>query len=291
MPHSDGRGHCPPGGKGARKKGTKVIYTAHGFHFFRGAPLKNWLLFYPVEKYLSKYTDCLITINSEDYALAHEKKFRAGKIYQVHGVGVELDRFKAVDDEEKARLRAEYGYDNDTFIMIYPADLSVRKNQPMLFDALQKIVQKNKNVKLLLPGQPIRLEEYKQMVAERGIAENVDFLGYRRDINNLVGLSDLSVASSFQEGLPINLIEAMAMGNPIVATDVRGNNDAVEDGVNGYLVPVGDSGMMAEKILELMNDREKLRTFGENGLDMVRDFSTENVNREMLTIYSNLGLI
>ena len=130
-----------------------------------------------------------------------------------------------------------------------------------------------------------------KLAAERGIAENVDFLGYRRDINNLVGLSDLSVASSFQEGLPINLIEAMAMGNPIVATDVRGNNDAVEDGVNGYLVPVGDSGMMAEKILELMNDREKLRTFGENGLDMVRDFSTENVNREMLTIYSNLGLI
>lgn len=138
MPHSDGRGHCPPGGKGCSQKGTKVIYTAHGFHFFKGAPLKNWLLFYPVEKYLSKYTDCLITINSEDYALAHEKKFRAGKIYQVHGVGVELDRFKAVDDEEKARLRAQYGYDNDTFIMIYPADLSVRKNQPMLFDALQK---------------------------------------------------------------------------------------------------------------------------------------------------------
>ena len=277
--------------KSARKKGTKVIYTAHGFHFFKGASIKNWMFFYPVEKYLSKYTDCLITINSEDCELAHEKKFRAGKIYKVHGVGVELDRFKAVDADEKARLRAEYGYDGDTFIMIYPADLSVRKNQPMLFDALQKIAEKNKNVKLLLPGQPIRLEEYKRMISERGIADNVEFLGYRRDINNLVGLSDLSVASSFQEGLPINLIEAMAMGNAIVATDVRGNNDAVEDGVNGYLVPVGDSGLMAEKILELMNDREKLRTFGENGLDMVKDFSTENVNREMLTIYGNLGLV
>lgn len=277
--------------KSARKKGTKVIYTAHGFHFFKGASIKNWMLFYPVEKYLSKYTDCLITINSEDCELAHKKKFRAGKIYKVHGVGVELDKFKAVDADEKARLRAEYGYDGDTFIMIYPADLSVRKNQPMLFDALQKIAEKNKNVKLLLPGQPIRLEEYKRMVSERGIADNVEFLGYRRDINNLVGLSDLSVASSFQEGLPINIIEAMAMGNAIVATDVRGNNDAVEDGVNGYLVPVGDSDLMAEKILELMNDREKLRTFGENGLDMVKDFSTENVNREMLTIYGNLGLV
>lgn len=277
--------------KSARKKGTKVIYTAHGFHFFKGASIKNWMLFYPVEKYLSKYTDCLITINSEDCELAHKKKFRAGKIYKVHGVGVELDKFKAVDADEKARLRAEYGYDGDTFIMIYPADLSVRKNQPMLFDALQKIAKKNKNVKLLLPGQPIRLEEYKRMVSERGIADNVEFLGYRRDINNLVGLSDLSVASSFQEGLPINIIEAMAMGNAIVATDVRGNNDAVEDGVNGYLVPVGDSDLMAEKILELMNDREKLRTFGENGLDMVKDFSTENVNCEMLTIYGNLGLV
>lgn len=277
--------------KSARKKGTKVIYTAHGFHFFKGASIKNWMLFYPVEKYLSKYTDCLITINSEDCELAHKKKFRAGKIYKVHGVGVELDKFKAVDADEKARLRAEYGYDGDTFIMIYPADLSVRKNQPMLFDALQKIAEKNKNVKLLLPGQPIRLEEYKRMVSERGIADNVEFLGYRRDINNLVGLSDLSVASSFQEGLPINIIEAMAMGNAIVATDVRGNNDAVEDGVNGYLVPVGDSDLMAEKILELMNDREKLRTFGENGLDMVKDFSTENVNCEMLTIYGNLGLV
>lgn len=277
--------------KSARKKGTKVIYTAHGFHFFKGASIKNWMLFYPVEKYLSKYTDCLITINSEDCELAHKKKFRAGKIYKVHGVGVELDKFKAVDADEKARLRAEYGYDGDTFIMIYPADLSVRKNQPMLFDALQKIAEKNKNVKLLLPGQPIRLEEYKRMVSEHGIADNVEFLGYRRDINNLVGLSDLSVASSFQEGLPINIIEAMAMGNAIVATDVRGNNDAVEDGVNGYLVPVGDSDLMAEKILELMNDREKLRTFGENGLDMVKDFSTENVNREMLTIYGNLGLV
>lgn len=277
--------------KSARKKGTKVIYTAHGFHFFKGASIKNWMFFYPVEKYLSKYTDCLITINSEDCELAHKKKFRAGKIYKVHGVGVELEKFKAVDADEKARLRAEYGYDGDTFIMIYPADLSVRKNQPMLFDALQKIAEKNKNVKLLLPGQPIRLEEYKRMVSERGIADNVEFLGYRRDINNLVGLSDLSVASSFQEGLPINIIEAMAMGNAIVATDVRGNNDAVEDGVNGYLVPVGDSDLMAEKILELMNDREKLRTFGENGLDMVKDFSTENVNCEMLTIYGNLGLV
>lgn len=275
----------------ARKKGTKVIYTAHGFHFFKGASKKNWLMFYPIEKYLSKYTDCLVTINSEDYELAKERGFKAGLIRKVHGVGVELDRFKAADSAQKSRLRAEYGYSDDDFIIIYPADLSVRKNQPMLFDALAEVVRNNGNVKLLLPGQPIRLDEYKLMVKERGIEENVEFLGYRRDINNLVGLSDLSAASSFQEGLPINIIEAMAMGNAVVATDVRGNNDAVKDGVNGYLVKVGDSGAMADRIIELMCDRQKLCEFGKNGLDAVTVYSTENVNREMLAIYGELGLV
>lgn len=275
----------------ARKKGTKVIYTAHGFHFFAGASCKNWLLFYPVEKYLSKFTDCLITINQEDYDLATSKQFRAKKICKVHGVGVELDRFHYTDEDEKSKLREEYGYSPDDFIMIYPADLSKRKNQPMLFDTLEKIVEQYKSVKLLLPGQPIKLEEYKQILNEKNLTQYVDFLGYRRDIDRLVGLSDLSVASSFQEGLPINLIEAMAIGNAIVATDVRGNNDLVEDGVNGYLVKVGDSETMAQRILELIGDRDKLSAFGRASRARVEVFSTDSVNREMTDIYSELKLI
>ena len=161
----------------------------------------------------------------------------------------------------------------------------------MLFDTLEKIVEQYKSVKLLLPGQPIKLEEYKQILNEKNLTQYVDFLGYRRDIDKLVGLSDLSVASSFQEGLPINLIEAMAIGNAIVATDVRGNNDLVEDGVNGYLVKVGDSETMAQRILELIGDRDKLSAFGRASRARVEVFSTDSVNREMTDIYSELKLI
>lgn len=275
----------------ARKKGTKVIYTAHGFHFFAGASRKNWLLFYPVEKYLSKFTDCLITINQEDYDLATSKQFRVKKICKVHGVGVELDRFHYTDEDEKAKLREEYGYSPDDFIMIYPANLVHEKNHSMLFDSLQIIVRETNDVKLILPGQPICAEEYKKVLLDMGLIDYVDFLGYRRDIEKLVGLSDISVSPSKREGLPVNLIEAMAIGNAIVATDVRGNNDLVEDGVNGYLVKVGDSETMAQRILELIGDREKLAAFGRASRARVLDFSTDSVNREMTDIYSELKLI
>lgn len=275
----------------ARKKGTKVIYTAHGFHFFAGASRKNWLLFYPVEKYLSKFTDCLITINQEDYDLATSKQFRAKRICKVHGVGVELDRFHYTDEDEKAKLREEYGYSPDDFIMIYPANLVHEKNHSMLFDSLQIIVRETNDVKLILPGQPICVEEYKKVLLDMGLIDYVDFLGYRRDIEKLVGLSDISVSPSKREGLPVNLIEAMAIGNAIVATDVRGNNDLVEDGVNGYLVKVGDSETMAQRILELIGDREKLAAFGRASRARVEAFSTDSVNREMTDIYSELKLI
>lgn len=275
----------------ARKKGTKVIYTAHGFHFFAGASRKNWLLFYPVEKYLSKFTDCLITINQEDYDLATSKQFRAKKICKVHGVGVELDRFHYTDEDEKAKLREEYGYSSDDFIMIYPANLVHEKNHSMLFDSLQIIVRETNDVKLILPGQPICVEEYKKVLLDMGLIDYVDFLGYRRDIEKLVGLSDISVSPSKREGLPVNLIEAMAIGNAIVATDVRGNNDLVEDGVNGYLVKVGDNETMAQRILELIGDREKLAAFGRASRDRVEAFSTDSVNHEMTDIYSELKLI
>ena len=118
----------------ARKRGTKVIYTAHGFHFYNGAARKNWLLFYPVEKALAKDTDCLITINSEDYNTAKARHFAAGRLELVNGVGVDLSDFQPVPREQKLALRRAYGYSPDDFILIYPADFSARKNQNMLFD-------------------------------------------------------------------------------------------------------------------------------------------------------------
>jgi len=277
--------------KNARKNGTKVIYTAHGFHFYNGASKKNWLFFYPVEKYLAKYTDCLITINHEDYQLARGKKFNTDKIYHVNGVGVDISRFHSVDAAEKHALRAEYGYSDDDFLMIYPADFCERKNQNMLFDALKILLDKHNNFRLLLPGLEEKAQPFIDYAKQIGVYDKVDVLGYRRDIDRLVGMCDASLSSSRQEGLPINLIEAMAIGNAIVATDVRGNNDLVEQGVNGYLVPLNDSKAMAECILKLYNDKSLSEKFKNNNRKMVLKYEENSVISEMIKIYGELGLL
>lgn len=277
--------------KNARKKGTKVIYTAHGFHFYNGASKKNWLFFYNVEKYLAKYTDCLITINHEDYAVAKEKHFHMEKIYHVNGVGVDISKFHSVDEAEKHSLRAEFGYSDDDFLMIYPADFCDRKNQNMLFDTLKILLEHRDNFRLLLPGLEEKAQPFIDYAKEIGVFDKVDILGYRRDIYKLVGMCDVSLSSSRQEGLPINLIEAMAIGNAIVATDVRGNNDLVENGSNGFLVPLNDSRQMADCILKLYNNKNLAQQFKENNQRMVLKYAERNVINDMISIYRDLGLL
>ncbi|MGN1123071.1 MAG: glycosyltransferase family 4 protein [Eubacterium sp.] len=274
-----------------RKKGLKVIYTAHGFHFYKGASRFNWKFFYPVEKYLSKFTDCLITINQEDYNLAREKGFEAKRIIHVSGVGVDLSEFSPKTNEQKLSLRQEYGYDKNAFIMIYPADFCERKNQMMLLKALKIVLQKHKNVKLLLPGLQTYMAECEQFCRDNALTDNVEFMGYRRDIYKLDALSDISVSSSRQEGLPINLIEAMALGNPIIATDVRGNNDLVHDGKNGYLIALNDSQAMADKIIELIENPSKIDELGAESLKLVGKYAVDCVLDDMVEIYKSLDLI
>ena len=275
----------------ARKNGTKVIYTAHGFHFYNGASKKNWLIYYNVEKYLAKYTDCLITINSEDYEIATKDFTKAGKILHVDGVGVELSRFKPKTEEEINELRKGYGYSDSDFLMIYPADFCYRKNQIMLMRAMELIYEKHKNAKMLLPGLQDDSAECREYCRAHGLETCVEFLGYRRDIYDFAGMCDLSLSSSRQEGLPINLIEALALGNPIVATDVRGNNDVVEDGVNGYLVKLNDFESMAERICYLIENKDVLKELSVNCLTSVKKYGVDIIIQRMTDIYASLGLI
>lgn len=277
--------------KRMRKKGLKVIYTAHGFHFYKGASKKNWLLFYTVEKYLSKYTDALITINEEDYNCASNGNFKADKIYKIHGVGVDVDKFTPLATNEKAKLRKSFGFSENDFLIIYPADFCYRKNQAMLLKAFARVSKKYPNARLLLCGLGTESDELKSLATSLGAGSGVSFLGYRRDINELVGMSDVSVSSSRQEGLPVNIIEAMAMGNAVVATNVRGNNDLVKDGENGFLVESDNSEQMSQRLIQLIENRDLLDKFGNNGYSEVKKYSVENVNRELKKIYKEQGLL
>lgn len=268
-----------------KKMGSvKVLYTAHGFHFFKGAPIKNWIMYYPIEKWLSKYTDCLITINKEDYQIATEK-FKAKDVKLVNGVGIDTTRFSNQTDERKIELRKKYGYSEKDFILIFVGELNYNKHQDLLINAVSLLKNKIPNLKLLLVGKGILLDRYKSLVQELDLDEQIEFLGFRNDVPNLMMISDIAVSSSRREGLPVNIMEAMATGLPIVANNCRGNHDLVIDGVNGYTID-DDKVEFAKKIEEIYTSNSKREQFSKASIQMIEKFSLKNVIDEMKRIYS-----
>src|SRR4051794_13239116 len=284
--------HTPMGGvlarlaaREVRKKGTKVIYTAHGFHFCKGAPLANWLLYYPIEKTLALFTDCLITINTEDYQLA-KRRFKAKKIEHVHGVGVNADKFKPVGEEQRKQLRQQYGYKEDDFLLFYAAEFNQNKNQQLLIEALALIKDEVPNARLLLAGKGPLLEVCRKLASQREIEGMVDFLGYRNDIENLLKISDLAVASSLREGLPVNIMEAMACELPVIASDNRGHRELIVNDKNGWIIEHENPAQFAKKMNFLVEDDYLRAQLGVNGRKMIlQTYSNQKVLEEKSTLY------
>lgn len=266
---------------------TKVIYTAHGFHFYKGAPLKDWLIFYPIEKWLSKYTDCLITINNEDYNTALNMKFKAKAIKKIHGVGIDLSKFYPINEQEKIKLRKKHKFKKNDFILIYPAELNKNKNQSLLIRTIDILKDKIPTVKLILAGNGDLLDYYKKMAYKKGLNKHIIFTGFRKDIDELLKLSDISVASSIREGLPVNIMEGMACGLPIVATRNRGHNELVKHNKNGYLVNLNKPKEFADSIFKLYKNQQRRKEMGKVSFILVNRYSIENVCRELEAIYRN----
>ncbi|MCA1041617.1 glycosyltransferase family 4 protein [Bacillus infantis] len=285
--------HEPVGGVMGRVVGKlhniTVHYTAHGFHFFKGAPLKNWLLYFPVERWLSKYTDLLITINKEDYDTAIKKNFKAKRIELINGVGIDLEKFTPQTFDAKKQLRYEYGYKENDFILIYAGELSFRKHQDLLINVVGVLKNKIPNIKLLLAGDGEMLNRYKKQVDSLGIKQNVEFLGYRKDISKLMLMSDIALSSSRQEGLPVNVMEAMATGLPLVVTECRGNSDLVSNNVNGNVIKMDDLDSFCAAIEELYSSEELRVKFGSKNLEYIKQFSLKNVLKEMQKLYKTNG--
>lgn len=284
--------HTPMGGAlarlasiSARKRGLKVLYTAHGFHFYKGASWKNWLIYYPVEKLLSRFTDVLITINEEDYKLANKKKFKAHKVELVHGVGIDLKKFRPQTDQVKVDLRKKHGYRDKDFILIYVGELSYRKHQDTLIRMVEALKEDIPNLKLLLVGKGDCYNEYSSLINSLGLNNFVHLLGYRRDVPEMMLLSDIAVSSSRQEGLPVNVMEAMAVGLPLVVSDCRGNRDLIEDGVNGFLVN-DDPAKFRASILKLEQDKNLMRKISTKNLKDIKEISLERITKIMSKIYT-----
>lgn len=206
-----------------RKDGTKVIYTAHGFHFYKGAPKKNWLLFYPIEKLCSRMTDILITINKEDYELA-KSKMKAKQVEYVPGIGVDIKKFAEVNID-RDKKRNDIGVPKDCFLMLSVGELNENKNHESVIRALGSI--KDKRVHYAIAGKGDKADELMRIAGELGIGDNVHLLGFRSDIMELFKASDLYVHPSLREGLSVALMEAIASKTPVICSDIRGNIDLV----------------------------------------------------------------
>lgn len=291
--------HTPVGGvigrlaaARARKSGAKVLYTAHGFQFYKGGPVRDWMIYYTVEKILARFTDILITINQEDYDTAVEKKFKAGIIKKIDGIGLETNRFQISRSEKDIEcIRKSLGLGKEDFVMLCVGELSKRKNQVFLLEVLKDLSSDQSlqlSIKLVLAGSDSLNGFLNQQAEVLNIAKNVIFLGHRSDIPELMSAADVAVSASRQEGLPFNILEAMASENPVVATDIRGHRDLIRNGVNGFLVRQGDRAAFSNAVKKLYGDKELRRVFGQAGALMSQSYSLETVMVQMKEIYNTV---
>ncbi len=263
-----------------RKKGLKVFYTAHGFHFYKGAPIFNWVIFYPIEWICSWITDVLITINKEDFERA-KKKLHAKKVEYVPGVGMDTEKFSiSIDKQEK---RKELGVSENDNVLLSVGELSKRKNHKVVIDALKKI--DTTNVKYLIVGKGDLREYIEKKIRGLNLENCVQLLGFRSDIKELCYAADVFVFPSLQEGLPVALMEAMAVGMPVVCSKIRGNTDLIEEGKNGFMCSPYDAAGFAkgiERVIQDINLRKKMET---ENIKIIKNFDNKIAVEKIKEIY------
>lgn len=278
--------HSPIGGVcgrlAAKVTKTKVIYTAHGFHFFKGASKLNWILYYPIEKILSYITDILITINHEDYHTA-KKKMKAKQIYYIHGIGVDTKIFNnvIVDKEKK---KNELNMPKDAVVLLSVGELNKNKNHEIIIRALAKL--NNKKVYYCIAGKGSLKSYLEKLANSLNISEQVYFLGFRTDINKLYKVSDVFCFPSYREGLSVAMMEAMASGLPVVCSDIRGNTDLIKNGQGGYLCKPNSVDSFEKAIRQLISSNELVNSMIKINQSNIKTFDNEIVVQEMNKIYN-----
>ena len=273
-----------------KKTNTKVIYTAHGFHFYDGAPLKNWLIFYPIEKWLSKYTDVLITINKEDYKRASEN-FYAKKTVYIPGVGVDTKKFATCNVDREIK-RKELGVNNSDFLILSVGELSERKNQKVIIEALHKMEQLGEigNLVYIAVGEGYLEDEFEKLIQEYGLEKHIKLLGFRTDIDELCETVDCFVHPSVREGLGIAPLEAMAAGLPLISAAINGIKDYTEDGVSGCCIDPTNVDEMVNALVRMRDDVKFRTRCSDNNFRVAKLFDIQNTNDIMSKVYREINI-
>ena len=260
-----------------RKHGTKVVYFAHGFHFFKGSSKLMWLIFYPIERVMSRFTDTLVTMNNEDYDLA-TRKMNAVEVKKIHGIGVDLSKFYH-DDCLREKKRRELGIDDDVFLLFTASELIERKNLPMSVDIVKELHNKGYNVKLYVRGEGKDKEMIEDYITSSGMNQYVILMGYGKDICEMCNAADADLFTSKQEGLPVALMEAMSCKLPCVVTNIRGAVDLIQDGSGGYVCENGNVEQFVDRIVYLINHKDAISELVDDNHLKLAPYSIDNVEK------------
>lgn len=276
--------HSPVGSVLARvaahRRKIPVVYTAHGFHFYRGAPWKNWLLYYPIEKMLAEWTDVLITINKEDYCFA-QNNLRPGRIYRIPGIGIDTKHFFREPDSRKLFCR-KYQIPEDATILLSVGELTDRKNHQAVIEVLAEI--NRSDIYYIICGQGILYRKLMEFAERSGIGLNIRMLGYQENMSWIYGSADIFIFPSMQEGLPVALMEAMAAGLPCIVSDIRGNRDLI-DSYGGRWFPSGKNECLRKELEVLLSDRHLQEIYGAYNKRKIRAYDLTVVEGLMKKIY------
>ena len=271
-PKKDGRVYTP-----------FVIYTSHGFHFYRGCPLKNRLLYETAEKFMARFTDMIITINQEDFENAGKMKLRkGGSAERIFGVGVDARLFSE-SREERAAVRKELDLPEDAFHLVTAAELTANKNQQVVIRALGML--KNPDIYYTLCGKGDDEEKLRELARSLGLEKQVRIIGYRRDMHRVLQGTDCFVFPSIREGLGLAAVEALMCGVPVIAEDNRGSREYLQDGKNGIACHGKSAEEYRDAVEKLFCDRKLCLELGGNARESVLHFSKENAERLMRQIY------
>lgn len=260
---------------------TKVFYTAHGFHFYKGAPKINWMTFFPIEKALSRYTDTLITINQEDYEFS--KTFYAKNNFLVPGIGIDLKKFNEEKFISVNNISNQLNIGEGDFTLLSIGELNKNKNHEIVIKALSQL--KKPNIHYLIAGEGSLKQYLSDLAVELNVDHQVHFLGYRKDIKNLLTYSDVFIFPSFREGLSVSVMEAMATGKPVIASNIRGNIDLIEHGKGGFLFEPNDVDGLIISLESLIKKQKYIHVFGEYNKQKIIDYSLESILTQMKIIY------
>lgn len=267
--------------KKRKQKLLKVLYMAHGFHFYKGAPLINWLIFYPIERIASLWTDCIVTVNKEDFQ--RSKKLRAKTTEYIHGIGINTERLNQTTETD---IRKELNLSDDNFLVLSVGELNKNKNQKVIIKALAQI--NNSNIHYVLCGKGDQEHHLRSLAEKLNVADNVHFLGYRTDVVDICSQANVFVMPSLREGLPVSSLEAMYCGLPLITSNIRGLQDIMEDGISGYLCTPTNQKDFTDAIINLSQNKELQISAAKRNKKIVEPYLLQNTKIEVVRLLNNL---